>query len=196
MAPNAYSRLTQPSTTQPQQLLPPLLLLLLLVCPQGCISDDHPLCLGTIGVHGLFTANTAINQCDTVLALGTRFDERAACKSFELWQTPRTVIHVDIRPQEVMSGSHKNRITCSVVANVEDFVGVLLQHLYGLLEERNKTLSGKVFVIPCCFGPGIGHLRLGCVWRVSLMEALPPGSRVAGATQLPVCVASHEACSS
>lgn len=43
-----------------------------------------------------------------------------------------------------MSGSHKNSITCSVVANVEDFVGVLLTHLYGLLEERSKTLSGGV----------------------------------------------------
>jgi thiamine pyrophosphate-dependent acetolactate synthase large subunit-like protein len=123
-----------------------LLLLLLLLLAQGCISDDHPLCLGPLGVHGLFTANSAINQCDTVLALGCRFDERAACKSFDLWQTPRAVIHVDIRPQEVMSGSPKNAITCSVAANVEDFVGVLLQHLYGLLEERSKTLPGAAAV--------------------------------------------------
>jgi thiamine pyrophosphate-dependent acetolactate synthase large subunit-like protein len=130
-----------------------LLLLLLLLLAQGCISDDHPLCLGPLGVHGLFTANSAINQCDTVLALGCRFDERAACKSFDLWQTPRAVIHVDIRPQEVMSGSPKNAITCSVAANVEDFVGVLLQHLYGLLEERSKTLPGAAavrYAVLCC----------------------------------------------
>lgn len=50
-----------------------------------------------------------------------------------------------------MSGSHKNTITCSVVANVEDFVGVLLTHLYGLLEERSKTLSGgSCLCLLCC----------------------------------------------
>lgn len=49
-----------------------------------------------------------------------------------------------------MSGSHKNPIICSVVANVEDFVGVLLTHLYGLLEERSKTLSGGPPVCACC----------------------------------------------
>lgn len=83
--------------TAPQQ--PPTAPVLPSAVKQGCISDDHPLCLGPLGVHGLFTANTAINQCDTVLALGCRFDERAATKSFELWQVPRTVVHVDIRPQ-------------------------------------------------------------------------------------------------
>jgi len=111
---------------------------------QGCISDDHPLCLGPIGVHGLFTANTAVSQCDLVLALGCRFDERAACKAFDAWQAPRTVVHVDIRPQTAMSGSPKNTIACSVNADIEDFVGVLLQHLYGLLEERCKTLSSEL----------------------------------------------------
>lgn len=68
---------------------------------QGCISDDHPLCLGPIGVHGLYTANTAIAECDMVLALGTRFDERSTTKSFENWKEPRVVVHVDITPQKV-----------------------------------------------------------------------------------------------
>jgi thiamine pyrophosphate-dependent acetolactate synthase large subunit-like protein len=82
-----------------------------------------------------------------LLALGCRFDERAACKSFELWSSPRTVVHVDICPQSVMSGSPKNGVTCSVNAYVEDFVGLLLQHLYGLLEERSKTLSGHYLIV-------------------------------------------------
>jgi hypothetical protein len=61
-----------------------------------------------------------------------------------------------------MSGSHKNTITCRVVANVEDFVGVLLTHLYGLLEERSKTLSG---------GAGV-HAVLCCVWLCLAHDAL------------------------
>lgn len=58
-------------------------------------------------------------------------------------QAPRKVVHVDIRPQPSMSGSPKNPIGVGVVADVGDFVGVLLQYLYGLLEERARTLSGE-----------------------------------------------------
>jgi TPP-dependent trihydroxycyclohexane-1,2-dione (THcHDO) dehydratase len=118
------------------------------VCPspfnltQGCISDDHELCLGPIGVHGLFTANTAVARCDLLLALGCRFDERCACKAFEMWDSPRPVVHVDIAPQQRMSGSPKNTISCSVEADCEDFVGVLLQHLYGFIEDRRNKFTG------------------------------------------------------
>ena len=35
-------------------------------------------------------------------------------------------------------------LACRVAADVEDFVGVLLTHLYGLLEERARTLSGEM----------------------------------------------------
>ncbi|WIA17150.1 hypothetical protein OEZ85_014037 [Tetradesmus obliquus] len=110
---------------------------------KGCISDDHELCLGPIGVHGLHTANTAVARCDLLLALGCRFDERSACKAFELWDSPRHVVHVDLTPQKAMSGSPKNVIGCGVEADCEDFVGVLLQHLYGFIEERRAkyTLS-------------------------------------------------------
>ncbi|WIA37376.1 hypothetical protein OEZ86_014303 [Tetradesmus obliquus] len=110
---------------------------------KGCISDDHELCLGPIGVHGLHTANTAVARCDLLLALGCRFDERSACKAFELWDSPRHVVHVDLAPQKAMSGSPKNVIGCGVEADCEDFVGVLLQHLYGFIEERRAkyTLS-------------------------------------------------------
>jgi len=114
---------------------------------QGCISDDHPLCLGPIGVHGLYTANWAMQHCDLLIAIGCRFDERAACKSIDLWPSPRPVVHVDIAPQASMSGSPKNPISCSVVADAADFVGVLLQHLYGFIDERRRTLSSKWRVI-------------------------------------------------
>lgn len=64
------------------------------------------------------------------------------CTAPAVLQAPRKVVHVDTRPQPLMSGSPKNPISVGVVADVGDFVGVLLQHLYGLLEERARTLSG------------------------------------------------------
>jgi thiamine pyrophosphate-dependent acetolactate synthase large subunit-like protein len=94
-------------------------------------------------VHGLHTANTAVARCDLLLALGCRFDERAACKAFELWDSPRPVVHVDLAPQKAMSGSPKNMISCAVEADCEDFVGVLLQHLYGFIEERRHKFTSE-----------------------------------------------------
>ena len=51
-----------------------------------------------------------------------------------------TTIHVDIVKQEKMSGSSKGHpISLSVAADVQDFVGALLQHLYGLIDEHRLS---------------------------------------------------------
>ena len=43
---------------------------------RGAFPDDHPLCLGMPGMHGNYTAITAMQQADLLIALGTRFDDR------------------------------------------------------------------------------------------------------------------------
>src|SRR5262249_25594146 len=43
---------------------------------RGAIPDDHPLCLGMPGMHGNYTAITAMQKSDLLIALGTRFDDR------------------------------------------------------------------------------------------------------------------------
>ncbi len=43
---------------------------------RGAFPDDHPLCLGMPGMHGNYTAITAMQKADLLIALGTRFDDR------------------------------------------------------------------------------------------------------------------------
>lgn len=61
---------------------------------------DHPLFLGMLGLHGTRYANRAITECDLLIALGARFDDRVTGKITQF--APRAkVIHVDIDPAEI-----------------------------------------------------------------------------------------------
>ena len=47
---------------------------------RGCFPDSHPLCLGMPGMHGNYTAVTAMQRSDLLIALGSRFDDRVTGK--------------------------------------------------------------------------------------------------------------------
>jgi len=67
---------------------------------RGCFPDSHPLCLGMPGMHGNYTAVTAMQQADLLLALGSRFDDRVTGKVSAF--APRAkVVHVDIDKAEI-----------------------------------------------------------------------------------------------
>ncbi|HHY38175.1 MAG TPA: biosynthetic-type acetolactate synthase large subunit [Clostridia bacterium] len=66
----------------------------------GAFPGDHPLALGMLGIHGLYSANKAVTECDLVIALGARFDERATGPLSEFAPHAK-VIHVDIDPAEI-----------------------------------------------------------------------------------------------
>jgi acetolactate synthase-1/2/3 large subunit len=67
---------------------------------RGAFPDDHPLCLGMPGMHGNYTAVTAMQQCDLLIALGSRFDDRVTGKVGGFAPDAK-VIHVDIDPAEL-----------------------------------------------------------------------------------------------
>lgn len=67
---------------------------------RGCFPDDHPLCLGMPGMHGNYTAVTAMQQADLLIALGSRFDDRVTGK-VDAFAPHAKVIHVDIDPAEL-----------------------------------------------------------------------------------------------
>lgn len=66
----------------------------------GCFSEDHPLSLGMLGMHGTGYANYAINECDLILALGTRFSDRST-GAVEHFAPKAQIIHIDIDPAEI-----------------------------------------------------------------------------------------------
>ncbi|MCF8012084.1 MAG: biosynthetic-type acetolactate synthase large subunit, partial [Clostridiales bacterium] len=63
-------------------------------------SGSHPLYLGMLGLHGSRYANRAISECDLLIALGARFDDRVTGKIAEFAPHAK-VIHADIDPAEI-----------------------------------------------------------------------------------------------
>jgi acetolactate synthase-1/2/3 large subunit len=67
---------------------------------RGAFPDSHPLCLGMPGMHGNYTAVTAMQRADLLVALGARFDDRVTGK-VDAFAPSAKVIHVDIDPAEI-----------------------------------------------------------------------------------------------
>ncbi|MDE0605453.1 MAG: biosynthetic-type acetolactate synthase large subunit, partial [bacterium] len=67
---------------------------------RGGFPDDHPLCLGMPGMHGNYTAVTAMQESDLLIALGARFDDRVTGKVGEFAPLAK-IIHVDIDSAEL-----------------------------------------------------------------------------------------------
>lgn len=71
----------------------------------GAFDEHHPLSLGMLGMHGTAYANFAVTDCDLLICVGARFDDRVTSKLDE-FATRAKVIHIDIDPAEV----GKNRV--------------------------------------------------------------------------------------
>ncbi|MEM7617478.1 MAG: biosynthetic-type acetolactate synthase large subunit [Pseudomonadota bacterium] len=67
---------------------------------KGVFPENHPLSLGMLGMHGTAYANKAIVECDTIINIGSRFDDRIIGKP-EKFGANAKIIHVDIDPAEV-----------------------------------------------------------------------------------------------
>ena len=62
---------------------------------KGVIPEDHPLYIGNAGMHGRYAANTAICECDVMLSIGTRFNDRITGELSEFAPNAK-IIHVDV----------------------------------------------------------------------------------------------------
>ena len=66
----------------------------------GVLPTDHELFLGMLGMHGMKAANLAIRDCDLLVGVGVRFDDRATGKLAEFAPNAK-VLHLDVDPAEV-----------------------------------------------------------------------------------------------
>lgn len=97
----------------------------------GCFPGNHPLFLGMLGLHGTRYANQAVTECDCLIAVGARFDDRVVARISGFAPTAR-IIHVDIDPAEI----GKNiRINLPIVGDVKN----VLKAIQPLLEIKNNT---------------------------------------------------------
>ena len=89
---------------------------------RGAFPDSHQQHLGMPGMHGSVAAVTALQKCDLMIALGTRFDDRVTGK-LSTFAPGATVIHADIDPAEIS----KNRVAdVPVVGDAREIIADLI----------------------------------------------------------------------
>jgi acetolactate synthase I/II/III large subunit len=95
--------------------------------------------LGMLGMHGTVEANNAMQNCDVLLAVGARFDDRVIGNPKHFAQNERKIIHIDIDPSSI---SKRVKVDIPIVGDVKD----VLTDMLGMLREMPakpdpKTLS-------------------------------------------------------
>jgi len=106
---------------------------------KGVIPENHPLCLGCIGMHGRVEANKSIMMADVVLAVGVRFSDRSTGKVDEFC-TEAKIIHIDIDPSEI----RKNvSVHLPIVADAKRALNAIIDELTrrGLKREKSEWLK-------------------------------------------------------
>ena len=71
----------------------------------GAFPTAHPLWIGMPGMHGTWTANRSMTECDLIIAIGARFDDRVTGKLSEFGKQCE-IIHVDIDPTSIRKTVH------------------------------------------------------------------------------------------
>ncbi len=67
---------------------------------KGAFPENHPLALGWLGMHGTYCANKAVMECDLLIAVGARFDDRVTGNTATFARKAK-IIHIDIDPAEI-----------------------------------------------------------------------------------------------
>lgn len=110
----------------------------------GAFDEHHPLSVGMLGMHGTAYANFAVTECDLLIAVGARFDDRVTGKLDEFASRAR-VIHIDIDPAEV----GKNRVPeVPIVGDVKTVLNELLRRSQedgdGRDPDRNRLWLNRI----------------------------------------------------
>ncbi len=88
----------------------------------GTIDETHELCLRMLGMHGSPAANFAVQNCDLLIALGARFDDRVT-GNIDKFAPHARIIHIDIDPTSI---SKNVRVHVPVVGDARDILETLL----------------------------------------------------------------------
>jgi len=87
----------------------------------SAIATDHPLNVGMVGMHGNYGPNKLTNECDLLLAIGMRFDDRVT-GNLESYAKQAKIIHLEIDPAEI----NKNvAVDVAVLGDVKETLPLL-----------------------------------------------------------------------
>ena len=91
----------------------------------SALPSDHPLNVGMVGMHGNYAPNMLTNECDVLIAIGMRFDDRVT-GNLNRYAKQAKVIHFEIDPAEINKNVHAD---VPVLGNVGETLKVLLELL-------------------------------------------------------------------
>ena len=89
----------------------------------GAYPATNPKFLGMLGMHGTVEANNAMQNCDVLLAVGARFDDRVIGNPKHFAQNERKIIHIDIDPSSI---SKRVKVDIPIVGDVKDVLTELI----------------------------------------------------------------------
>ncbi len=91
----------------------------------GGFPANHPLFLGMLGMHGTYAANMAITNCDLLIAIGSRFDDRVTGK-VEAFAPSARIIHIDIDPSSI---SKNLTVDVPIVGDAKNVLSRMIERL-------------------------------------------------------------------
>ena len=97
----------------------------------GALDESNPLALQMVGMHGSATANYATQECDCLIAVGARFDDRVT-GNLDTFAPDATVVHIDIDPTSI------SKVVKADVPVVGDAKGILAQ-MVEFIEPTDRT---------------------------------------------------------
>lgn len=105
---------------------------------KGAFDEHHPLALGMLGMHGTAYANFAVSNCDLLIAIGARFDDRVTGK-LEDFACNAIIIHIDIDPAEI----GKNKVPqLAIVGDVKQILRQILINSNVNLKKQEAQTQG------------------------------------------------------
>ncbi|WP_374584670.1 acetolactate synthase 3 catalytic subunit [Pseudoduganella sp.] len=102
----------------------------------GGSRASDPCFVGMPGMHGTYEANLAMQNCDVLIAIGARFDDRVIGNPKHFGQNPRKIIHIDIDPSSI---SKRVKVDIPIVGNVKDVLVELLSQLDATEQRPNAA---------------------------------------------------------
>jgi acetolactate synthase I/II/III large subunit len=144
----------------------------------SALSTDHPLNVGMLGMHGNYGPNVLTNECDVLIAIGMRFDDRVTGR-LDKYAKQAKVIHLDIDPAEI----DKNvKATVPVWGDCKETLPMLTaliekkEHTEWLKKFRQFTKEEKEIVIDKEMHPSVDEMSMAEV--IDAMNELTDGDAV------------------
>ncbi len=104
----------------------------------GAFPASDPKFLGMLGMHGTYEANMTMQNCDVLLAVGARFDDRVIGNPKHFASVERKIVHIDIDPSSI---SKRVKVDIPIVGDVKD---VLQELIFQIKEAQAKPDSAAL----------------------------------------------------